>query len=194
MNKDRQKQTRTLFHLLRATDFFRTFIFAFISDICFLCSTHLWPTFPFHIPWKHPRTTCSPGPPEGINWEHHQPNETIINWPKYDKYPHSIHAPWKHQKTKDPPVFPGGHKTGRSARKGSNDKIKTIENLLQANMKNKMKWKLVQGQISCRLMQGLKINKGKSSRHLIKLILIIMIIIDKKVEFYMVVRLENPCI
>ena len=106
-----------------ATDFFRTCAFAFIADTCFLCLTHLWPTFPFYIPQKHPRTTCSSAPPEGINWEHHQPNETIIDWPKYDQIP-PFHAPWKHQKTKGPPTFPGGYKTGRSARQGSNDKIK----------------------------------------------------------------------
>ena len=48
---------------------------------------------------------------------------------------------WKHQKTKGPPAFPGGHKTRRSARKWSSDKIKTIESktYCKKKMKNKTK-------------------------------------------------------
>ena len=84
MNKERQKQTRALFHLFPCYRFF--------SNLClrFLCLTHLWPTFPFYIPPKNLRTTPSLWPPEDINWEHHQPNETIIDWPKYDEHPHSM--------------------------------------------------------------------------------------------------------
>ena len=42
----------------------------------------------FPYPPKEPRTISSPAPQEGINWEHHQPNEIIIDWPIYDQYPY----------------------------------------------------------------------------------------------------------
>ena len=90
MNKERQKQTWELFHIFLCYRFFRTCIFTFIADISFLGSTHLLPTFPFYIPQKHTKRTCSLVPPEGINWEHHQSNEIIIDWPKYNQYLHSM--------------------------------------------------------------------------------------------------------
>ena len=91
MNKERQEQTRALFHFFLCEVWI---FFELISSlllliyICFLCSTHLWPTFQSHILRKHPRTKCSPAHPEGINWKNHQPNEIIINWPIHDQYPY----------------------------------------------------------------------------------------------------------
>ena len=119
----------------------------------------------FHsiLPSKSPEDHMPSGAPRGnklrtpsAKWDHYWLTQI---WPMPP-----FHTPLKNQKTKGLPAFPDGHKTGTSARKGSSDKIKTIEDLLHAKMKNKikwnkMKWKLAQGQISCRLMQRLKINK-----------------------------------
>ena len=89
-NEQRDKnKLEHFFIFFRAINIFWTCILAFIADICFLCSTHFWPTFPFYALRKYSRTTCSPASPEGINWEH-QPNEAIIDWPKYDQYPHPM--------------------------------------------------------------------------------------------------------
>ena len=104
--------------------------------ICFLCSTHLLPMFQSHIPLQQPRTTCSPAPPYGINWGNttSQMRSSLID--PYMTIPF-ISNPWKHQKTKSPPAFlGGGHKTRRSTRKGSSDKIKTIEDLFIASKEN----------------------------------------------------------
>ena len=111
MNRERQKQTRALFHLFLCQLWI--FFFELVSSIllliyiCFLCLTRLWPTFQSYIPQKHPRTICSPAPPEGINWEHHQPNEIIIYWSLYDQYPYFT-LPGNTQKTKSPMEFSGG--------------------------------------------------------------------------------------
>ena len=59
--------------------------FELLFKLYFMCFL-----FPFHIPWKHQRTTCPLVSPGGINWEHHQLNEIIIDWPIYEQCSHTM--------------------------------------------------------------------------------------------------------
>ena len=79
MNKERQKQTRALFHLLSvlATDFSQTSTFTFIADIYIYLFHVLDPSLanvPIPYPIKNTREPHVFRHPDGINWEHHQPN------------------------------------------------------------------------------------------------------------------------
>ena len=139
MNKERQKQTRALFHLFPCYRFFSNL---YLCSYCRYFCPVLDPSlanisilYPLKTPknrmLSHAHRAHKLGTPSA-KWDHHWLTH-IWPIPPY-------HAPWKHQKTKGPLAFPGGHKTRRSARKGSSDKIKTIEDLLQAKNKNKIKW------------------------------------------------------
>ena len=109
---NKQKETKTnsntfsTFSVL-AMDFFFFFLNLYLHFYCrYICSI------------------CSPAPPEGIKWEHHQPNEIIIDWPTTYNMTNILimpPGPWKNQKTKSPPAFSGGHKTRRSTRKDKNN-------------------------------------------------------------------------
>ena len=163
MNKERQKQTRALFHPFPCYRFFSNLYLCFYFQYLFPALDPSLANVSIRYSPKTPENHLLSGAPRGhklgtpsAKWDHHWLTQI---WPIPP-----FHASWKHQKTKGSPTFPGGHKTGRLARNRSSDKIKTIEDLQQAKMKNKMKWnkmkwKLAQGQISCGVIQGLKINK-----------------------------------
>ena len=96
MNKERKEQIRTFssFSMLSA-DFFE---FAssrlLLIYICFWCSTHLWPTFQFHIPRKHPRTRgCLCG-----KWEASFLPLLVFNWRTFSRW---ITARWWRQWAKN---------------------------------------------------------------------------------------------
>ena len=104
--------------------------------ICFLCSTHLLPMFQSHIPPQQPRTTCSPAPPYGINWGNttSQMRSSLIDpYMTNTLYFKPLETP---ENQKPSSISRRGHKTRRSTRKGSSDKIKAIEDLFIASKEN----------------------------------------------------------
>ena len=122
MNKERLEHFFIFFVL--AMDFFRTCILTFTADIYLFPMLHPSMTnVPIPYSPKTSKNDMLSSTPRGHKletppaiWDHHWLTHI---WPIS-----LIHAPWKHQKTKSPPAFLGGHKTKRSPKKGSSDKIK----------------------------------------------------------------------
>ena len=139
MNKEKQKQTRALFHLFLCWlwIFFRTCIFTFIADIyLFSLLDPSLANVPIPCPPKTPKNHMLSGNPRGHKLK--TPPAKLDHLLLTHIRPISLfHIPWRHQKTKILPAFLGGHKTRKSTSKESSDKIKIIEDLLQIKKTNK---------------------------------------------------------
>ena len=123
---NKQKETKTnsntfsTFSVLAMDFFFFFFLNLYLHFYCrYICSI------------------CSPAPPEGIKWEHHQPNEIIIDWPTTYNMTNILTCPLDPVKTRKPKALQ--HFQGVTKPEDQQEKIKTIKDLLQAKKRNKLK-------------------------------------------------------